>query len=188
VPPVDPAAERRRLGLAPDRPTGLVMFGGHGSRAMPAIVSRLGRAAGDLQLIAICGYNGRLADQLKRLRSRLPMRVEGFTNDIPYYMRISDFLIGKPGPASVSEAVHMRLPVIVERNTRTLPQERYNTDWIRERGLGVVVRTFRRVDRAVQSFLRPERLQAYKLNTAAIQNRAVFEMPTLLQTILHAGP
>ena len=43
-------------------------------------------------------------------------------------MRLSDFFIGKPGPGSISEAVAMKLPVIVESNAWTLPQERYNAN------------------------------------------------------------
>ena len=66
--------------------------------------------------------------------------MEGFTSQVPFYMAISDFFIGKPGPGSVSEAVAMKLPVIVERNAWTLPQERYNADWILENHLGLVVR------------------------------------------------
>ena len=43
---VDRAAERRRLGLDPDRPTGLVLFGGQGSKVMLEIAERLvGHAA-----------------------------------------------------------------------------------------------------------------------------------------------
>ena len=37
----DRAGERSRLGLDPERPTGLVLFGGHGSKAMIGIAQRL---------------------------------------------------------------------------------------------------------------------------------------------------
>ena len=72
--------------------------------------------------------------------------MEGFTSEIPYYMHLSDFFVGKPGPGSISEAMHMQLPVVVERNAWTLPQERYNTDWIREMQVGVVLPSFREID------------------------------------------
>ena len=54
-------------------------------------------------------------------------------------MQLADYFIGKPGPGSISEASPCACPVIVERNAWTLPQERYNADWIREqrRGPGV---------------------------------------------------
>jgi len=42
-------------------------------------------------------------------------------------MQLSDYFVGKLGPESVSEALVIGLPVIVERNARTMVQERYNT-------------------------------------------------------------
>ena len=65
-----------------------------------------------------------------------PRVVIGFTSEIRYYMQLSDFFIGKPGPGSISEAVQQGLPVIVVRNTWTMPQERYNTDWVKEQQCG----------------------------------------------------
>src|SRR5580704_15510995 len=51
-PPVENrAAERERLGLRADLPTGLVLFGGHGSKVMLEIAERLDRSPLDLQLI-----------------------------------------------------------------------------------------------------------------------------------------
>jgi UDP-N-acetylglucosamine:LPS N-acetylglucosamine transferase len=41
-------------------------------------------------------------------------------------MALSDFFIGKPGPGSISEALSKHLPVIIDCNAWTLPQERYN--------------------------------------------------------------
>jgi len=122
------------------------------------------------------------------MKTRFPLCVEGFTNQVPYYMHLSDFFIGKPGPGSISEALAMKLPVIVERNAWTLPQERYNADWILEHGVGIVVPTFRRITRAVTELLQPGRLAALRARAAALNNRAVFELPEILARILAAGP
>ena len=48
----------------------------------------------------------------------------------------------------------MRLPVIVERNAWTLPQERYNADWILEKQVGLVVRGPHQIPAAVKELLR----------------------------------
>jgi 1,2-diacylglycerol 3-beta-galactosyltransferase len=181
---VDRAAERRRLGLDPDLPTGLVMFGGHGSSVMVEIAKRLAASGLNLQLILICGHNERLAAQLRGIEGRLRSYVEGFTTEVPYYMHLSDFFIGKPGPGSISEALAMRLPVIVERNARTLPQERYNTDWVLEKQVGLVVRSFRQIARTVAELLEPDNLARYRSHAAAVSNRAVFEIPGMLQEIV----
>ena len=175
---VDRARERERLGLDPLLSTGLVLFGGQGSKVMLEISRRLA----DTQLIFICGRNAKLAERLKALPAKAPRLIEGFTQEVPYYMALSDFFIGKPGPGSISEAVAMKLPVIVERNVWTLPQERYNAEWVRERHAGMVVRSFNGIDASVKELLAS--LDSYRESVAHIQNRAVFEIPAMLAEIL----
>jgi hypothetical protein len=182
--PPDRVAERRRHGLRADLPTGLVLFGGHGSKAMLEIAERLERSELDVQLILICGKNVKLREMLERNTPRLPRLVLGFTRDVPYYMHLADFFIGKPGPGSISEALLMGLPVIVERNAWTLPQERYNADWVREKQVGLVVRDFDRIVHTVQEMLRPENFQLFRANARATANRAVFEIPEFFAQIL----
>ncbi|HTB15803.1 MAG TPA: glycosyltransferase [Bryobacteraceae bacterium] len=174
---VDRVAERIRLGLDPEKPTGLVLFGGQGSKVMLEIDRRLD----DTQLIFVCGKNTSLATKLRGRKARAKRFIEGFTSEIPKYMHISDFFIGKPGPGSISEAVAMKLPVIVERNIWTLPQERYNADWVMEQGAGLVLPNFRRVGDAVGLLLAS--LDDYRANVEKIENRAVFEIIDILKSI-----
>ncbi|MDQ2901205.1 MAG: hypothetical protein M3Y07_15615, partial [Acidobacteriota bacterium] len=181
---IDRAAERRRLGLDPDLRTGLVLFGGHGSGAMLGIARRLQASKLKVQLILVCGHNGKLAEALRRVVGPVPMYIEGFTKEIPYFMALSDFFIGKPGPGSISEALAMKLPVIVERNAWTLPQERYNAEWILERGVGLVLRNFRGIARAVEKLLEPDAYRKFRCKAAKLENRAVFEIPEILRKIL----
>lgn len=175
---------RRRLGLDPNLPTALVLFGGHGSATMLPIAKCLGNSSSRLQLILICGKNTKLRDRLQRLSTRNKLFVEGFTKKIPYYMHLSDFFIGKPGPGSISEALKMGLPVIVESNAWTLPQERFNAEWVRERGVGIVLKNFRGVDGAVRDLLAGAHLAEMKRNIERMSNRAVFEVPPILDRIL----
>ncbi|MDQ6708769.1 MAG: galactosyldiacylglycerol synthase [Acidobacteriota bacterium] len=181
---MDRGAERHRLGLDPDLPTGLVLFGGHGSGTMLDIARRLQASKLKVQLILVCGHSKKLAAALRRIAGPVPMYIEGFTKEIPYFMALSDFFIGKPGPGSISEALAMKLPVIVERNAWTLPQERYNADWIQERGVGLVLRNFRGIAAAVEKLLEPETYREFRCNAAKLENRAVFEIPGILRTIV----
>jgi UDP-N-acetylglucosamine:LPS N-acetylglucosamine transferase len=174
----DRAAERRRLGLDPDRPTGLVLFGGQGSRAMIDIAAALP----DTQLILMCGHNAVLAQRLRRIPADAPRCVVGYTTQMPRYMQLADFFIGKPGPGSLSEAVHMNLPVIVTRNAWTMPQERYNAIWVRDNGVGIVLPSFRGIRPGVAKLLAG--LGAYQQATSRMRNRAAFEIPDCLEMIL----
>ena len=178
---IDRGDERDRLGLDPDLPTGLVLFGGEGSSVMLEIAQR---TTAPVQFIFICGKNEKLAGRLRRLPTHFPKYVEGFTSEIPYFMCLSDFFIGKPGPGSISEALAMRLPVIVERNAWTLPQERYNAEWVREKDVGIVLKSFRQIDRGVRELLEPESFARFRANASGIRNRAIFEIPDMLDAIL----
>jgi 1,2-diacylglycerol 3-beta-galactosyltransferase len=183
--PLDPAARqeaRAALGFDPGLPVGLVLFGGQGAAVMLDIAASLQ----DRQLLPICGHNQKLRDKLAALPHRAPMFVEGFTREVPRYMQLADYFIGKPGPASISEAVAMRLPVIAESNAWTLPQERYNAEWIREQGVGVVLPNFRGVARAVEEMLDPAAFARFRAATERLHNRAVFEIPDILEAILDA--
>ncbi|MBZ5576913.1 MAG: galactosyldiacylglycerol synthase [Acidobacteriia bacterium] len=175
------AAEQARLGLDPARPVGLVLFGGQGAAVMLDIALKV---SGRRQLLLICGHNEKLAAKLRALPHMAPMFVEGFTKDVPKYMQLADYFIGKPGPGSLSEAVAMRLPVIVERNAWTLPQERYNAEWVREQGVGIVLPNFRRIADAVDELLEPAAYARFRSATERLHNRAVFEIPEILERIL----
>jgi 1,2-diacylglycerol 3-beta-galactosyltransferase len=178
------AEERARLGLRADLPTGLVLFGGQGSLEMARIARRLSQAASGVQLILLCGRNQEALRQLRSLDSRIPLFAEGFTKDVPHFMALADFFIGKPGPGSISEALAMGLPVIVERNAWTLAHERYNADWIEEQGVGLVVRSFSRIAGAVRELLAPERYRRFRERISGMRNRAVYEIPAVLEEIL----
>lgn len=185
---VDRTSERRRLGLEPDRPTALVLFGGEGSAAMLEIARRLARVRRPLQAIFLCGRNETLARRLRQAPLGYPFWVEGFTVEVPFFMQLADFFIGKPGPGSISEALEMDLPVIVERNAWTMPQERYNTEWVRENGFGLVVPSFRELTPAVEQLLEPGNFERYRAAARRVSNRAVFEIPGILEEILAKGP
>ncbi|HKR31849.1 MAG TPA: glycosyltransferase [Terriglobales bacterium] len=179
---IDRRSARHELGLDEHRPTALVLFGGYGSKKMLEIAARLERCESAVQAIFICGRNKQLADELRARRLRIPHFVEEFTSEIPRYMAMSDFLIGKPGPGCISEAIHMQLPVVVADSAWTLPQERFNVDWVVQNGVGIKISAYRQITSAVDKII--DRFPEYHSRAAAMQNRAVFEVVECLQSML----
>lgn len=160
-----------------DDPVGLVMFGGIGSKEMLPIAKKLAHR----KLVLVCGKNEKLANKLRKLANPNHEVLE-FVNDMPILMSKCDYFIGKPGPGSISEAVHMRLPVIVTDNAWTMPQEKQNTIWVQQNGVGLVLRNFKRIDAAVKEML--QRLPEFKKNTDQIINEAIFEVPNILCKVI----
>jgi UDP-N-acetylglucosamine:LPS N-acetylglucosamine transferase len=165
------------LGLDPDRPTGVVMFGGRGSAHMLKIAEILDH----VQLLLLCGHNEPLSRALRSTRRSAPHAAIGFTSRVPHYMRLGDFFVGKPGPGALSEALHCGLPVITLRNAWTLPQERYNTHWVEANGVGRVVASLRELPGAVDGLLAG--IEAVRERVRTLENRAVFEVLDLLDEL-----
>jgi Glycosyltransferase family 28 C-terminal domain len=180
----DPVAIRKELGLQPDVATAIVLFGGYGSNVMFDITRRLDASGMPVQLILICGRNEALAARLRERTWRMPVAVIGFTKEVHKLMRAADFLIGKPGPGSIAEAMVRKLPVLIECNSWTLPQERYNAEWVKEKRVGIVLNNFREIVDGVKRMLEPATLAEFRRNVAAQNNRAIFEIPEILSKLL----
>ena len=154
---------------------------------MHQIARRLDRAAVPVQLILICGRNEELASAFSEETWKVKPHVVGFTREVHRLMRAADFMIGKPGPGSIAEAMMRDLPVLIECNAWTLPQERYNAEWVREKDVGIVLRNFRQVASGVRTMLEPATLARLKRNVKALNNRALFEIPEILAGLLANG-
>src|SRR6266478_4821356 len=180
----DPVALRREMGLREGLTTAIVLFGGHGSKVMYDITEKLDAAGLLLQLILICGRNDALAAKLRARQWKMPVHVIGFTKEVHRLMRAADFLIGKPGPGSIAEAMVRKLPVLIECNAWTFPQERYNAEWVKEKGVGIVLKSFDDITDGVKRMLDSRTLGVFRRNAAAQENRAVFEIPEILAMLL----
>jgi 1,2-diacylglycerol 3-beta-galactosyltransferase len=77
-----------------------------------------------------------------------------------------------------------KLPVLIECNSWTLPQERYNAEWVAEKRVGIVLPNFREIVSGVQRMLDPATLAEFRKNVAALENRAIFEIPEILDKLL----
>lgn len=185
---LDPIKLRKDMGLQPDLPTAIVLFGGHGSKVMYDIAEKLDAAGLPIQLILICGKNEELARKLRARQWKMPVNIIGFTKEVHRLMRAADFLIGKPGPGSIAEAMVRKLPVLIECNAWTLPQERYNAEWVTEKRVGIVLKSFRDVAEGVRQISDPAKLAEFRANVARLENRAIFEIPEMLASLLEKEP
>jgi len=177
---IDRNAQYEELGLDPQLPTGFVMFGGHGSTQMVKIAKKLSHR----QMIFVCGHNELLAKKIKALKPSVKHVAYGFTSEINLLMQLSDYFIGKPGPGSLSESIHMGLPIITFKNASTMPQERFNTTWVTEHQYGVVINKLRDLSDAVEKMI--AELPIFKAHVLATNNRAVFEVVEILDQIMHS--
>jgi processive 1,2-diacylglycerol beta-glucosyltransferase len=141
--PVDPvfAIEKNRRdarlrhGLDPDLTTILVSVGGFGVGPMENIIRAIDELEHPVQIAVICGKNARLKVNMERIRTRHPVKVVGFTTEMDSYMAASEFLVGKAGGLTSSEALARGLVLVV---VNPVPgQEERNCDHFLEEGAAV---------------------------------------------------
>jgi processive 1,2-diacylglycerol beta-glucosyltransferase len=139
--PKDKAEMRLKYGLKPDRPTILTSAGGFGVGPSEQIISSLLQLDRPAQVIASCGKNEELRKKLERIaakaspRSKVDLKIIGFTTDMDEFMTASDILLGKPGGLTTSEALAKGLVFVI---VNPIPgQEERNSDHLLEEGAAI---------------------------------------------------
>ena len=75
--------------------------------------------------------------------------------------------------------------MITFENTWTMPQERYNTRWVRENGVGIVLTSIRSLAPAVADLA--ARLPEMQSRVKRLRNRAIFEVPAILAGLMESS-
>lgn len=183
LPELERSTEREKHGLKADLATACMLYGGSGSQRMVDLAKALSELDVKFQIIFLCGNHQDIAQQIRDLQLPYPHLILGYTQEVPYYMRLSDFFIGKPGPGSLTEALVMKLPVILDRKNLLL-QERYNIRWVQEQKLGCAFKNIKGFKQCVTQLLSGDTLAQTQAQTQALENQAIFNMPKLVDNLL----
>lgn len=135
----DKGQVRASLGINPDVPLLLVLFGGAGIGNPRQILAELAKVGAAFQRVFITGRNPRLQEELEQICSGAPQtRVLGWVENIHEWMAAADLALGKPGASTVTEAINTGLPFIA---FDPLPGgERRTCEWIEEHQVGFWIR------------------------------------------------
>lgn len=186
--PLPKAQARRELGMAIDRFTVLVTMGGVANKNTLRFTKELANSGLPLQVIVVCGRNARLKRQMERLasRSRVPIKVLGFTDQMPLLMDATDLAISKPGPGTIAELIHKQIPMLIDDIFDPMPQERGNLDFVISKGIGLAITRDRSVADMVRELMQdPPRFEQLRANARAISNdQAVFDLVDLIMSFV----
>ncbi len=111
----DITALHAKYGLVKDKKTIFMLSGGFGVGPMEKMLKTLDACKSDIQVITVCGHNKELYKNIDAMKSTLkyPITVLGFTDKVPELMAVADLMITKAGGISVTEALVMKLPMIL---------------------------------------------------------------------------
>jgi hypothetical protein len=178
---------RRELGIPEEAFVTLLLFGGKGTPEMAGLSRELLSAIPEGHVIAIGGSNPRLVKRLQTIAAEHPkLHAFGFSDRVADLMAASDVLVTKPGPGSLAEALHQRIPIVTIANSWTVPQERFNARYVAESGFGYVEHHWRDLAGRVQKLAADplERRAIMDRQAGLPENRAVYELLDLLETLV----
>ncbi len=164
---------RAELGMAPGLPAVLLIGGGEGigpveeiAAACNASLSQGGQPAG--QIVMVCGRNRTLQDRLAARDWAVPVRINGFVDNMPDWMAACDCIVTKAGPGTIAEALICGLPIVL---SGFIPgQEEGNVPYVVENGVGLYDATPAGIAATVARWFGPEREH---LRTMSAQARAM---------------
>lgn len=133
----------KNLGLNPNLLT-CVCFagGGNGSTATLPYIKNIIKNNGDKNLIIISGKNKKVYDKVKiYINKYIPKNtlLYGFVNNVPELLKISDFVITKPGGAQTTECLYFRKPMLLIKSSGG--QENANVRYFTKNGFAKRFRT-----------------------------------------------
>ncbi|MCF8481432.1 MAG: hypothetical protein K9H25_13445 [Rhodospirillum sp.] len=180
--PADQSTARTALGLDPDKPVVCLFYGSGGGRRMREVGLALRDTPPDVQVIFLCGRDQALETEFSAMDWPFPVQVVGFTDVVPRYLGVSDILVGKPGPGSVSEGLALGLSLLLDR-TMALPQEKPVLHWAKRSGAGRCFSKIPAFRQALDALLAglPTDPTPRKI---AHPNTAAAEIPGILEEIL----
>jgi 1,2-diacylglycerol 3-beta-galactosyltransferase len=185
----DKSQVRARLGLDPERPCVLMVGGGDGVGPIYETARAISEQVPGAQLVVVCGHNQRLSEQLQGIDWEIPVRVEGFVNNMPDWMSASDLLVTKAGPGTLAEAFIARLPVIIFGYTPG--QETANVKYVLDHQAGAYATEPGEIARIVGQWLDPQNRDWRRVvaNAAALARpEATLVIAQQLYSMLHTGP
>lgn len=179
------------LRLDPELPTGVISFGGQGTIHVLQCAQKIAEAGLQVNLICLCGINRKLLDLVEQLDAPFPIVALGAdsvpplsAHRIAQYLRIADFMIGKPGTMTVTEALIAGTPLIFIKSRGLSIVHGANEDFVVQRGVGLMASDPSTVDAAVVTVLNDP---GYRQRAMSCYHRGVFDAVREISAIANAA-
>ena len=157
-------------------------MGSVGSDSLFTFAQELAKVTEPMHLIIACGRYQAIQEKVKTIifPKHISVTTLGFVEKISDLMAVSDLLITKAGPVSMSEAMYMHLPVLVDVTSDTLNWEKLNYMFIQNRRFGDTITTLAHLSDKINNLLANPTILAQmknnllsfdkKVGTAEVQN------------------
>ncbi len=170
-------------GLDPSRKTLLATSGGQGIGDTSEYIKELYNKNFPFNIIAICGKNSDLCDELNKLKSNVnsetPLAVLGFVNNMHELLEASDIAIAKGGASTTFEVLVKKVPTIFTHCAAL--HEKGNIDFCVTNKMGWFAKNKTEFWKIISEVLNTSILEQYKENIS--NNEYVKTLPNAANNI-----
>jgi processive 1,2-diacylglycerol beta-glucosyltransferase len=148
---------QEQLGLDPDEFILLLATGAAGANNHLRILRHLERRGKAVQVVALCGHNGRTFAALERWKQRasaVRLAALRYRNDMPRILRSVSAVVARPGTGTTSEAILSGCPIIMNGIGGVMPQESITVRFGVRHGVAGQIRTASEVGDMLDSWER----------------------------------
>lgn len=146
------------IGLDSEKLTILIMSGSMGFGNIRNVVAKLDKINADFQAIVVCGNNAEAKEKIDSMRKSKKIVTYGYVNNVEELMTAADCIVTKPGGLTTSEALAMKLPMIL---INPIPgQEDRNLEFLVNNGAAMAISDTYPIDEALfHIFKNPGRIE-----------------------------
>lgn len=168
----DKATLKRKYKIPAEKQVIMVMMGGRGNQSIKRFAAELVQIEKPVHYLFCIGQQAALKEPLEMLEraQQVTLSVIEFTPHVAELMAISDLFITKSGGQSISEALYMGLPMLVDATDQPLEWEQLNRILVQKRGWGMLFKRLNRLVPIIEGLLEdPVQIAAWKANIQALQ-------------------
>jgi len=182
-----------RLGLRPDRKIIFLATGGTGANNHLSLLPTIKKYSETYQVLIVCGRNQEAfmrVRQWQRNNPEISCHVEGFCNEMHFFLQVSDMVVTRGGTTTCSEALHFECPIIFNGIGGVMPQEQLTVKYFMQDNAAAKVTTPKEFDSLLIKWSRfPERFRALRrrFKTMKFQDRpseAIYDLVDLAHEAL----
>lgn len=169
----DISALKQQLNVPEGKPVILLLMGSVGSDALYSFSTELAKLPLAAHIVICTGRYEAIKNKIEAISfpAHISRTVVGFTQKISDLMAIADLLITKAGPVSMSEAMYMNLPMLVDTTTSVLKWEKMNYQFIQKYEFGDVIKKTEQIPNMVTSILKNGKLKRMKDNLTGYEKK-----------------
>ena len=173
---------RQELGIPLDTKVVLFLFGSCASMEMVELFKIMQKHP-EYYCVFICGKAVNIKSKLEELDKDKKCKILGFVNNVEEWMKLSDVCVGKPGPGVISECMASGIPIVIKDGIDVMLQEKYNVEYIKEKGVGETLKNWKELPKLLQSIL--QNYDKYTQTFAALpKNNALDEVCEVVREVV----